>query len=135
MKKCDFHCCCSEEMALPGKPTAFPSPVIFPWVQGDGRKVVLVPKRPVQCSGGEAFPRLFQGAAKLLPHIWGGKGGRRSRHPRRVARATAGVHRGRNQRPRGKAVPHTSPSARCVPCRQGSAPERSQVQSPLPLTQ
>lgn len=81
MKKCDFHCCCSEEMALPGKPTAFPSPVIFPWVQGDGRKVVLVPKRPVQCPGGEAFPRLSQGAAKLLPHIWGGKGGEEEQAP------------------------------------------------------
>lgn len=67
-------------MALPGKPTAFPSPVIFPWVQGDGRKVVLVPKRPVQCSGGEAFPRLSQGAAKLLPHIFGGGGGGAGTH-------------------------------------------------------
>lgn len=72
MKKCDFYYRCSEEVAqnaLPGEPSAFP-PLIFPWLQDDGREVVLVPKRPDQCSAGEELPRLSQSAAKLFQHVW-----------------------------------------------------------------
>lgn len=123
MKKCDSYCCCSEEMAcnaLPGKTTAFPPPAIFPWVQDDGREVVPVPKRPFLCSGREGLPSLSQGAPKLFQHILGERQreGGAGTHPW-FGRAAAGVHRGRTQRPRGKAAPHSSTSARGVPCGQG----------------
>lgn len=91
MKKCDFYCCCSEEMsqnALTGKPTAFPLPVIFPRVQDDGREVVLVyPKGLFSAQlgkGSQGSLGVLQSCSNIFGEEkegMGGRGGREEQAP------------------------------------------------------